>query len=145
VRLHKNLLELNRLDPIEGLVFEEPVPTHMLKAATNAATEAAKFGLVAHAMSFSEALGIRWRGISISAWRRHFIGSQPRGTKRADLKAMSMKRARDLGFEPLKHDAAEACGILDYHLSMEGITPPWRAANVLERQLTPETDGAQAA
>lgn len=143
VRLHKHLIDLNQLDKIEALVFEEPVPTHMLRAQTNAATEAAKFGLVAHAMSFSEAFGIRWRPINIAAWRRHFLGRMPRGTKRDQLKAMAMRRARELGFEPLKHDAAEACGILDYQLSMEGILPPWRADFKLESEFSP--GGVQAA
>lgn len=144
-RLHKHLLDLNKLEAIEELVFEEAIPAHMLHGRTNAATVEAAAGLAAHAMSFGEAIGIRWRSVPIAAWRRHFIGSMPRGTKSPDLKAMAMKRCRELGFDAIKHDAAEACGLLDYQLSVAGILPPWRADNVLQRQLRPATDGARSA
>lgn len=137
VRLHRSLAELHAIEPIDVLVFEEPPPTHTLRGHTNAATEAAKYGLVAHAMSFGEALGIRYQPVSIAAWRRHFLGSMPRGTKSLDLKALAMSRCRELGFDPIKHDAAEALGQLDYQLSIEGIVPPWRQANVLQEQLRP--------
>lgn len=145
VRLHKNLLSLHRLEEIEGLVFEEPIPGHMLHGQTSAATVSAAAGLAWHAASFCEALGITWRPVSIAAWRKHWIGSMPRGTKSPDLKAMAMKRCRELGFDAIKHDAAEACGLLDYQLSVAGILPPWRADNVLQRQLRPATDGARSA
>lgn len=128
VRLHRNLYDLHRLEPIESLAFEEPPPTHMLRGQTNAATEAAKYGLIGHAMSFCEALGIPWRSVGIAAWRRHFIGAMKRGTKTPDLKFMTMKRCRELGFDAIKHDAAEACGLLDYELFIRGIVPPWRSA-----------------
>ena len=88
-------------------------------------------------MSFGEACGIRWRPVNIAAWRRHFIGSMPRATKSIDLKHLAMQRCRELGFNPAKHDAAEAIGQLDYQLSIEGIVPPWRQANVLQEQLMP--------
>jgi hypothetical protein len=52
----------------------------------------------------------------------------PRGTKSADYKHLAMSRCRELGFDVIKHDAAEACGLLDYELSVEGIIPPWRPA-----------------
>jgi hypothetical protein len=132
VRLHKNLLDLHRLEPIESIVFEEAIPPHMLHGQTNAITVAAAAGLSAHAMSFAEAMGISWRPVSIAAWRRHFIGKMPRGTKTVDLKAMAMKRCRELGFDAIKHDAAEACGLLDYQLSVAGISAPWRDAPAFE-------------
>lgn len=144
VRLHKNLLDLHQLDPIEHMVFEEPPPTHMLGGHTNAKTEAAKYGLVAHAMSFAEALGISWRPVSIVAWRRHFLGKMPRGIKTPDLKAMAMRRCRELGFDVNKHDAAEACGLLDYELSCAGIIAPWRNEHLLQREMRPATDGKGA-
>lgn len=144
VRLHKGLLDLNTIDTIDELVFEEAIPPHMLHGRTNAITVAAAAGLAAHAMSFCEAVGIRWRAVSIAAWRRHFIGSMPRGTKTPDLKHMAMMRCRELGFDPAKHDAAEALGLLDYQLSVAGIIAPWRES-VLEREMAPATDGARAA
>lgn len=140
VRLHRNLSDIHRVTPLDEIVFEEPPPTHRMAGQTNAKTEAAKYGLVAHAMSFAEACGIRYRPVSIAGWRRHFLGSMPRGTKTPDLKHMAMTRCRDLGFDVQKHDAAEACGLLDYQLSVAGIIAPWRAG-VLERELSPATDG----
>ena len=142
VRLHRNLAEIQRESPIDELVFEEPPPTHRMGGHTSAATEAAKYGLVAHAMSFGEALGIAWRPVSIAAWRKHFIGSIPRGTKTPDLKHMAMSRCRELGIEVIKHDAAEAAGLLDYAVSLAGIVPPWRQA--LCREMRPSTDGRSA-
>lgn len=144
VRLHKNLIDLHRITPIDDLVFEEPIPAHMLHGHTNALTLAAAAGLAAHASSFAEAAGANWRPVSIAAWRRHFLGRMPRGTKTPDLKALAMTRCRELGFDPIRHDAAEAIGLLDYQLSVNGIIPPWRE-DVLQRQLTPATDGRRAA
>jgi hypothetical protein len=82
--------------------------------------------------------------VNVATWRRHFIGPMPRGTKSPDLKAMTMKRARELGFSPVGYDEADAIGILDHQLHLDGITPPWRMANVLQRQLHPATDGKRA-
>lgn len=144
VRLHKHLLDLHRLQPIDDLVFEEAIPGHMLHGKTNAKSLAAAAGLAAHAMSFCEAIGARWRPVSIAAWRRHYLGSMPRGTKTVDLKALAMTRCRELGFDPARHDAAEAIGLLDYQLSLNGIIAPWRAG-ILQRELTPATDGRRAA
>lgn len=138
VRLHQSLLELHKQDPIESLVFEEPIPPGQLQGHTNIETIVGAVGLATHAMSFAEALGIRKRAIPITAWRRNFFGSIPRGTKSADLKHMAMTKCRELGFEPSKHDAAEALGILDYQLLVEGVLAPWRKTHVLERDLAGE-------
>jgi hypothetical protein len=135
VRLHRRLKDINDATPIDVIAFEEAIPPHMLHGNTNAKTVTAAAGLAAHVMSFGEALGIRYRAVSIGAWRRHFIGSQPRGTKTADFKHLAMQRCRELGFNPAEHDAAEACGLLDYEMSVEGILPPWRHA--LQTQLRP--------
>lgn len=145
VRLHKNLMDIQRLSPLEEIVFEEALPAVKLKGFTNAATLAAAAGLAAHVMSFAEAMGIRWREVNLATWRRHFIGKMPRGTKTPDLKAMAMRRCRELGFDVNKHDAAEAAGLLDYQLSISGIVPPWRADFTLEREYMPATDGKAVA
>ncbi|HET7255580.1 MAG TPA: hypothetical protein VFJ46_17625 [Xanthobacteraceae bacterium] len=137
VRLHRNLMDLHKVNAINELVFEEAIPPFMLQGHTNAETVAAAAGLAAHCMSFAEAIGARYRPVGIAAWRRHFIGKMPRGTKTPDLKAMAMKRCRELGFDAIKHDAAEACGLLDYQLSVAGVTPPWRMENALQQELLP--------
>lgn len=144
VRLHKNLLDLHTIDPIEEMVFEEAIPAFKLQGHSSAATIFGAAGLAAHAMSFAEAVGCRWRSVSIVAWRKHFLGSMPRGTKTPDLKAMAMRRCRELNFDVQKHDAAEACGLLDFAISVAGIIAPWRE-NFLEREMTPATDGKAVA
>lgn len=145
VRLHKNILDLHRLTPINALVFEAPLQAGQLHGHTNVETLEALIGLAAHAKSFAEAVGARHRAVHQATWRRHFIGRMPRGTKSPDLKAMAMARCRELGFDPAKHDAAEALGLLDYELSVSGILPPWRAGSPLQRELMPATDGRAAA
>lgn len=144
VRLHRHLLDIQRVTPLEEVVFEEAIPAFALHGNTNAKTLAAAAGLAAHVESFAEACGIRYRSVSIVAWRKHFLGRMPRGTKGPDLKHMAMTRCRELGFDVQKHDAAEACGLLDYQLSVAGIIAPWRDG-VLERELRPATDGKAAA
>lgn len=143
-RLHRNLMDLHRVTPLDEIVFEEAIPPFALQGHTNAKSLAAAAGLAAHVESFSEACGIRYRAVNLSAWRRHFIGKMPRGTKTPDLKHMAMTRCRELGFDVQKHDAAEACGLLDYQLSVAGIIAPWRE-NILERELMPVTDGRASA
>ena len=143
VRLHRQLLDLHRVSPIDEAVFEEAIPGAALHGHTNVKTLAAAAGLAAHVESFAEACGIRYRAVNLSSWRRHFIGKMPRGTKSPDLKAIAMRRCRDLGFDVNRHDAAEACGLLDYQVSVAGIIAPWRA-DVLEREMLPATDGARA-
>lgn len=145
VRLHRNLIDLHKVTPIDYLVFEEPLPAAVLKGHTTADTLAAMAGLAAHAESFAEAIGANHLAVSMSAWRRHFIGSMPRGTKSFDLKALAMARCRELGFSPDKHDAAEAIGLLDHQLSVNRITPPWRAEFRLEAPLEADADRRKVA
>lgn len=137
VRLHKSLLDLHRLEAIDCLVFEEAIPPHQLHGNSNADTIAAAAGLAAHAMSFAEAIGCRWRSVPIVAWRRHWIGKMPRGIKSPDLKHFAMRRCRELGFEIQKHDEADAIGLLDYQLTVDGITPPWRDQFLLAEEFVP--------
>ena len=145
VRLHRAMSDLHRVSPIDVIVFEEPLNPGAVHGHTSVVTLAAMAGLAAHAESFAEAVGASHRAVNLATWRKHFIGKMPRGTKTPDLKAMAMARCRELGFEPTKHDAAEAIGLLDYELSIRGITPPWRADNILTREMMPATDGRATA
>lgn len=138
VRLHRNLRDLNDATPVHLVVYEDTVPPFMLKGRSDAATIKALASLAGHVESFCAAMGIRCEAVNQSTWRRSFLGAMPRGTKTADWKHLAMTRCRELGFEVLKHDAAEACGLLDYALSIEGIVPPWRAEHILTRQLQTE-------
>lgn len=137
VRLHKNMMDLHTVvEPITNLMWEEPLPHWAVKGQTSIATLEAASGLSAHAWSFAEAVGARWAKTNQSTWRRHFLGAMKRGTKTVDLKALAMTRCRELGFDPERHDAAEACGLLDYQISMAGIIAPWRQNHILVEQFT---------
>jgi hypothetical protein len=141
VRLHKNMMDLHRVTAIDSIVYEEALSQAAVQGNSSAETLQTLAGLVAHAESFAEAIGATYRAINIASWRRHFIGKMPRGTKSPDLKALAMTRCKELGLDPAKHDEAEAAGILDYQLSVNGVIPPWRAGSILTRELTPATDG----
>lgn len=125
VRLQQNIMALHRADAIDHLVYEEPIkrPTDKLEKLIGL------YGLVAHIMSFCAATGVSRHSVSSSRWRKHFIPAVGSGTE--DWKFLAVKRCRALGFDPENHDAAEACGILDYQLDVLGIRPPWSQAETL--------------
>jgi len=65
--------------------------------------------------------------VNQSSWTRFWLGSFPRGTKRAVRKQMSVKKAQSLGWAPHGDDDADALGQLHYLLEVKlGITVPWR-------------------
>lgn len=144
-RLHQHLLEIHRAGAIDYLAYEAPLSQASVKGGSNIETIQTLAGLAAHAESFAAAVRAGASVVNVASWRRHFIGAMPRGTKSPDLKAMTMKRCRELGFAPLGYDEADAIGILDFHLHSVGMTPPWRVENVLQRQLHPATDGKAVA
>ena len=144
VRLHKNMMDLHKASKIDVIIYEEPLSQASVQGNSSLITIQTLAGLAAHVESFAEAIGARHRSVNMATWRKHFIGSMKRGTKTPDLKAMALRRCRDLGMEPNGHDEAEALGILDYELSTNGVIAPWRAGNVLQRQLQPVTDGRGA-
>lgn len=134
-RLHEGMMSLHRETPIDHISFEEPLTQASLNGKTNIETLQTLTGLAAHAESFAAAIKATHRAINISSWRRYFIGSMPRGTKSADLKHLTQRRCRELGFSPVGSDEADAIGVLDYSLSVSGIIPPWRDGK-LQQQLS---------
>lgn len=128
-KLHENLSGLHMLGQIEAIFWEEPLDARTLSGHTNIDSVRVLGGLAAHAASWGEAMGCRIiRSVNMTAWRRHFLGSMPRGTKSVDLKARAVERCRQLGFKPQTHDEAEAIGGLDYACDQLSLTPPWRDA-----------------
>jgi hypothetical protein len=134
-KLHENMSDLNALNPIDAVFYEEPLDPRFLSGATNKETVAVLFGLAAHAESWADAMGCRViRSVNQVTWRRHFLGpvGRPRGENgkkiAVDWKSLAMDRCRALGFKPAKHDEAEALGVLDYACDTLGISMPWHAA-----------------
>lgn len=135
VRLHKHLSALAaQHGGIDIIALEASIPAHKKRGMTNAKTTWAQAGLEFHALSFAEAVGARWHRINIGAWRSAFLGQMP-AQSNLDWKTMAQVRAREFGMSTAVHDEAEAIGVLDYQIGQEGITPPWRMAAPLLRDL----------
>jgi hypothetical protein len=71
-------------------------------------------GIAAHIDSFCAAKLVKCEWVHAATWRRHYIGSMPRGTKRPraqGLRRAPVPRARH---DARNDDEADACGILDH-------------------------------
>lgn len=130
VNLHKNMGALMQMTgPFDTVTYEEPLLLGPAAGNTSAETQLLLIGLMAHVESFCAAKGIRRvQYVNQSSWRKHFIGSMKRGTKRTDLKALVMERCREHGWLPRKDDEADALGVLDYWLHSLKIETPWQKA-----------------
>jgi hypothetical protein len=72
--------------------------------------------------------------VDIGTWRKHFIGTGGLGRDAAKKKAIDM--CRSYGWAPADDNEADACGILDYFLSLPAIaqhyTRPWRDQQIMQ-------------
>lgn len=126
MRLHQRMNDIQTVTPLTSISYETPLYLDVWQPAAHKEAHLLLVGLAAHVESYCDALGIRiCRSVSMATWRRHFIGKMKRGTKSAELKDFAMQRCRELGIKPSRHDAAEAVGILDYAMHLEGIEAPW--------------------
>lgn len=92
---------------------------------------------------FAHRIGAVCRQVEQQRWRKHFCG---KGTgKSGELKAAAMKAASLRGWAPRNDHEADAAGVLDYGLACFDIAAPWRDAYLLQRELTPATNGRKAA
>jgi hypothetical protein len=143
VRLSKNVMDLHKVTGLTHVVFEEPLPPGKLEGGhTNVETLEAQVGLAAQIMRFGAARGVNWSKASPDRWRKHFIGvtrnpkkqvdDRGRRIKQPTLKDFCVTRCRELGWNPQKHDAADALGLLDYTLWRLGADRPWAQQRTLE-------------
>lgn len=117
-RMHKG-------HPLGTIVYETPPLGTVNKGA---AQIFGKIGLVAIAELFACSRGIAIRGYPPQSWRGTFFSKAERAAlKGKDWKRPAIERCRQLGFDPVTHDEAEAIAILDHHLLKLKITPSWRA------------------
>ena len=135
LNLHRNLADQCAFGKPDLIAYEMPLMLGPAAGNTTAETQEILIGIAMHAESFCEAKVIGCQSVNMSTWRRHFIGSMPRGLKRATLKDYVIKRCQELGLNPADDNQADALGILDHALSGRGILPPWRQANILTREL----------
>lgn len=135
-RLHEQMSGLYKLTPFEAVYIEKPLDPVLMAKINNFDTPFMLYGLAAHAHSFCAAKRIKtFQMVHQATWRKHFIGSMKIGTRKVDLKALAMQRCRELGFKPRTTDEADAIGVLDYAISLDGQLPPWRSENLLIQQL----------
>ena len=135
-KLHMELSDLHQTLGFDAVRYEQPADTQHFDRKTSFDVPFVLMGIAAHAHSFCAAKQVRrceW--VPASTWRRHFIGTMKRGTKKMDLKDFVQARCRELGMKPRNDDEADALGILDYDLTFAGITPPWRAGRGSVRPL----------
>ena len=85
---------------------------------------------------FAHRIGVTPYKVMISEWRRHFLG---RGANfgKDNPKELAIQQCATFGWFTNVADAAEACGILDYHMAnMEQagakISRPWRDATLMK-------------
>ncbi|MEA3044555.1 MAG: hypothetical protein QOH47_2393 [Sphingomonadales bacterium] len=136
LRLHQRINEVHSVTPLECVIYEKPLDPATMGRHSSFDVAFVLIGLAAHVDSYCEAKRIlRCSSAHQATWRKHFLGPMKRGTRSMSLKEFAVERCRQLGILPGKHDAAEAAGILDYRLHLDGITPPWRMEHVLTEQL----------
>lgn len=87
-------------------------------------------GFVGVAELCAEILGIGEEGIHAihnMSWRSFWLGSQPRGTKREQWKALAVAKANALDWAPYGDDDSDALGQLHFLLVRKlGIVPHWK-------------------
>lgn len=121
--LYRRLNELHADDPLDAIAYEQP-----LKLPVDSVNKLiALLGLVAHVESWAKSRRVRVRGVLQSDWRKTFLPDVKHGAGREGWKRAAIERARQLDFNPLTDDEAEAVGVLDHLAHLEGHLPQWRA------------------
>lgn len=109
-----------------SVVFESPIlmmgRKDDNKPTTTIQTVRKLVGLVAVAELIATRHGSPVMEVSVSAWRKHFLGRTPRkDTAKTDTIAM----CRLLGLDPKDDNQADAFGILDYTAQLAGMEVDW--------------------
>jgi len=114
-----NILEelIRSYDP-DLIVIEQPL--HSIPRAGSSKSLRLLLGLCAMAECVGHWHNIPVREVPMATWRKHFIGAgrAPKGEPRDWCKRQAMHRCEVLGWGEMSDDEAEACGILDYALSL---------------------------
>lgn len=131
-RLHEHMMDLKKIMPFDVLYIEKPLEPALMAKINNFEAPYLLYGLAAHAESFSAAAGCRrFHMVHQATWRKSFLGGMRVGKKKAELKALSLSRAKEFGFAVNNDDESDAIGVLDYALQSEGLIPPWRKSETM--------------
>lgn len=134
--LHQRMSDLHAETPIEGVFFERPLQQNQVSGNSNITNIENAVGLASHAQSWAYVMKCRvCYSVAIKTWRNFYIGSQPKDTKRARFKKLTMQRCKQLGFSPRNDDEGDALGILDWSFEYQGCPPLWRKDEILRPPL----------
>ncbi len=137
-KLRKVLADTHAVHELTDIVFE----AQHLGSAVNPQTIYLLIGMGAMVEWFAHRIGARCFIVDIGTWRKHFLGkggfkqaknedgAKVGPTGRQQAKQKSIDVCNSLGWFPPDDNAADACGVLDYYLSMPAIAKiyprPWR-------------------
>lgn len=137
-QLHFELAQMHKLERIERLFYEAPIPPSQMMGQTQLRVTAKVFTIAGHIESFCYAKNIRCRMVGMGAWRRFFVGKGA-GEKTAIFKSWAKERCRQLGWDIRSHDEADACGILAYGISLDpALKAPWAEALLFAEEFQPK-------
>lgn len=151
--LHGNMADLHSFCPFDTIFIETPISPAQLQGNTTIQIIRLLGGIAAHAHSFAHAYGCRIQEINVASWRADFVGriltsdasararrakkdGDKRASARGELKALTVARCQQFGFNPRSDDEADAIGILTYGCEARGVAVPWRANEVLQAPLS---------
>lgn len=94
---------------------------------TSPAAQKRLIGLIVVLETCADILGItdHVHSINNSSWKRYWLGSHRRGTKRETWKELSVDKAHSLGWDVKVDDEADALGQLHFLLAKLEIKPSW--------------------
>lgn len=125
-KIFEALVMMERDKPFRKIFAEMPVnisQDFQGTSATNIKLSMAQFTAV-NMFSYTYDVPVYW--VHQKTWRKFSIGRIPGNTPSTDLKYLALKRCKDLGFRPEKHDDAEALLLLNYGLcAVEDLWVPW--------------------
>lgn len=131
VKFHQFLVDQHQMHKLTDVVFEASlIPFGKI----NPETIYRLISLAGHAEYFAHRIGARCFKVELSSWRKHFIGRNPAGGgwKKDAAKKAALDACSAYGWATNLPDAAEACGILDFYLSLiPKYDRPWRDATLL--------------
>lgn len=135
-KLRKLIADQHQMHGLTDIVYE----AQHIAGNVDPQTVYGLIGMGAMCEWFAHRIGARSFCVDIGTWRKHFLGRgsfKPSGgmTARQIAKQRCLDSCREYGWHPSDDNAADACGVLDFYLSLPaiaGLYPrPWRDARIL--------------
>lgn len=135
-KLRQLLVDQHQMHTLTDIVYE----AQHIAGGVDPQTVYSLIGMGAFVEWFAERIGARCFMVDIGTWRKHFLGrgafkAQGNVSARQQAKQRALDRCAEYGWFPSDDNAADACGVLDYYLSLPAIAKiyprPWRDATIL--------------